>query len=307
MLRPPTADDREALTSGRDEQFQQFMGPGSDDPQPTFCIALDDQVVGWVDHDFGHDWLDPHETDVGYHLHPDARGRGLATRAVLLLLHHLSLTSAARTATLAIDFDNRWSRALAERAGFVRHADLPNSTFWKKAVPPAVYTDGVVTIRPPTVADTDRHLDATDDVQIRWLWPDEHKRDWATKSAAEQRDHQHGFLARTAATWGRGAKFWFVVDVGGRYVGHVDVDLANDDVPHGEANLSYSCHPDERGKGYISRAARLALQFVTEHSGAREVHVVVHPDNEASLRVARAIGATEVGRADMVRHVLRLR
>jgi RimJ/RimL family protein N-acetyltransferase len=287
------------------------MGEGSSEPQPTFAITVDGRVVGWVDFDRDErEWLTHDEVNCGYHLHPDARGRGYATRALMLLVHHLSMTTDVRTATLAIDVDNRWSLAIAERCGFDDHGTTKtenDSRLFKKPVPPRTYTDGVVTIRPPTVEDAQRHLDATDEVQIHWLWPREHQVEWAGKSPAEQLEHQRQFLARTAQEWGSGPQFWFVVDVDGHYVGHVDANVANPDVPHGEANISYSCHPAERGRGYASRAAKLAIRFVTEHTGAREAHIVVHPENEASLRVARSVGAVEVDRAKMVRHLLRLR
>jgi RimJ/RimL family protein N-acetyltransferase len=291
-VRPPVPDDKAALIALRDEQFRQFIGEGSPDPQPTFCIVVADEVVGWVDADDpgAQDWLAAHERNLGYALHPDQRGKGFATRALMLLLHHLSFVAPGQVATLAIDFDNDSSLAIAARCGFARVDDLPKSTLWKKPVPPATYTDGVVSIRPPTVDDTDRHLEATDEVQIHWLWPEEHRVEWAAKTPQEQWDHQHAFLARTGAEWGSGPKFWFVIDVDGVYAGHLDCDLANPDVPHGEANISYSCHPDERGKGYVSRAARLGLRFVAEHTGAREAHIKVDPANEASLRVLRSVG-----------------
>ena len=98
--------------------------------------------------------------------------------------------------------------------------------------------------------------------------------------------------------------------LGGEYVGHVDADLANPHVAPGDANVSYSMAPTHRGNGYVSRAVRLVLRFIAEHTGAQEAHLVVHPDNAASLRVARAVGAPEVERyvdhqgTTMVRHVV---
>jgi RimJ/RimL family protein N-acetyltransferase len=305
-VRPPWPDDRPALIALRDDAFRRFIGEGSPDPRPTFCILVDEQVVGWVDADEPglQDWLAPHERNLGYALHPDHRGKGYATRALMLLLHHLSVVAPEQVATLAIDFDNQASQAIAGRCGFVRAADLPASTLWKKPIPPTTYTDGVVTIRPPTGEDTDRHLAATDEVQIHWLWPEEHRVDWASKTPDEQREHQLRFLERTGAEWGSGPQWWFVIEVGGTYVGHVDANLANPNVPHGEVNISYSCHPDERGKGYVSRAVRLVLRFIAEHTGAREAHIEVDPANEASMRVARSVGAVETERTHMVRHVI---
>jgi RimJ/RimL family protein N-acetyltransferase len=57
---------------------------------------------------------------------------------------------------------------------------------------------------------------------------------------------------------------------------------------------------------------RQVLRFLVEHTGARRAHILVEPDNLPSLRVARSVGATEVGRLvnahgqTLLRHVLTL-
>ena len=233
------------------------------------------------------------------------------TRSVPLLLHHVALHEPhVRTATLSINPENARSRAVAERCGFTRGEDLPNgSTFWTRPVPPITYTDGVVTIRRPTVEDAEAHTAMIDDVQIDWLWEPGHRALWAAKTPAEQLDHQRAHLQRVHDDFAHGPKWTFAVEVDGTYVGHVDADLANPHVATGDANVSYTMAPSHRGRGYVSRAVRLVLRFIAEHTGAREAHIVVHPDNEASLRVARAVGAEERERDvdhhgdTMVRHV----
>lgn len=117
--------------------------------------------------------------------------------------------------------------------------------------------------------------------------------------------------SRETSRLGSGPKWTFSVDAAGaRYVAYVDCDLANDHVPHGEANISYSAHPGHRGRGYVSRAVRLMLEFLVDHTGCREAHIVIDSENAASLRVAAAVGASHVdhwtnkdGRI-MLRHVL---
>ena len=294
------------------------MGEGSPDPQPSFCIVVDGTVVGWVDaeHEANQHWLEPHEANLGYALHPDHRGHGYATRAVMLLLHHLAHTGQWSVATLAIDFGNDWSVGIARRCGFVEHGTIvgeKESRFFKKPVPPLTYTDGTVTIRPYRATDFERDLESKDEEQIKWLWEPWQREHWASMTAAEREAHVQGWRdAAVDADLGTGPKWSFVIDVDGRYCGHVDCDLANPNVRHGEANVSYSSHPAERGKGYVRAAVRLMTEFVRDHTGAREVHIVVHPGNEASLRVARAVGAVETERYvdhhgdTMVRHVLEL-
>jgi RimJ/RimL family protein N-acetyltransferase len=315
VLRPPAPEDRDALLGLRDEQFHRFMGPGSPEPQPTFCIWFDGAVIGWVDADEPglHAWLTDDELNLGYALHPDHRGRGYATRAVMLLLHHLSQASPASTATLAIDLDNAWSVAIAERCGFEPHGTVTGdkeSWFFKKPIPPTTYTDGVVTIRPFEASDFDRDMEAKDEEQQRWLWLPEHREHWAAMTPAERVAHNQQWFVQHGEDERTGPKWTFTIDVGGQYVGYVDCDLANDGVPHGEANISYSSHPAERGKGYVSRGVRLILRFLGEHTGARTASIGVDERNEASLRVARAVGAVEVSRHidkvgdPMVRHEL---
>jgi RimJ/RimL family protein N-acetyltransferase len=267
------------------------MGPGSPDPQPTFCITVGGDVVGWVDYDAdARAWLTEGQVNMGYALHADHRGHGHATRAMKLLLHHLALETDVEVATLLISPQNRWSIAIAERLGFARQPDIDGEVFFTRSVPPLTYTDGVVTIRPPTVGDAEAHTAAVDDEQIDWLWLPGQREEWERRSPDEQLDHQRRFLQRTADEWGSGPKWWFVIEHDGAYAGHVDADLANPNVSHGEANISYSMHPDLRGRGLTSRAVRLVLRFLADHTGAREAHLVVDPANEASQRVLRAVG-----------------
>ena len=284
------------------------MGEGSPDPQPTFCITVGGDVVGWVDYDRDErEWLTHGEVNMGYALHPDHRGRGYATRALQLLVHHLAQTTDVLVATLLIDQENHASQAIAARAGFERQPDLNGEVFFRKPVPPLTYTDGTVTIRPFEISDIDRDIEAKDEEQIRWLWLPEERESWDAMSPAEKRAHALSGLEEHDDDPRNGPKWSFVIDVGGRYSGHVDCDLANEHAPHGEANVSYSSHPAERGQGYVSAAVRLILQFVRDHTGAREVHIKVDADNDASMRVAAAAGAVEVERTDMVRHVISLR
>jgi RimJ/RimL family protein N-acetyltransferase len=133
-IRPPQPGDAARLVAGRDAEFERFLGPGSDAPDPVACIVVDGDVVGWVDHDADRSWLLPGEVNVGYHLFASHRGRGLATRAVQLLLHHLAFTGHCQTATLLIDPANVRSQALAVRCGFDRQDDLDGNPYYKRSV-----------------------------------------------------------------------------------------------------------------------------------------------------------------------------
>ncbi len=177
-IRPPRRGDAGLLIAGRDEVFRRFMGEGSPEPQPTGCIVAGGEVVGWVDFDIDRAWLEPGEVNLGYNVFAPHRGKGYATRAVQLLLHHLAVDTGHRTATLLIDPVNHRSLALASRARFGRCGDLDGNPHFKRPVPPLTYTDGTVTIRPQRVEDLDLDLEAKDDEQIHWLWLPGQRASW---------------------------------------------------------------------------------------------------------------------------------
>ena len=287
------------------------MGEGSTDPKPTGCVVVGDEIVGWVDHDTDRAWLEPGEVNVGYNVFADHRGKGYATRAVQLLLHHLAVDTVHRVATLLIDPANHRSLALASRARFGPCGDLDDNPYFKRPVPPLAYTDGTVTIRPQRVGDLDRDLEAKDDEQAHWLWLPGQRASWEAMTPEERRDHVRRGLAANVAGFGLGPRWPFAVDVGDtEYVAVVECDLANVHVPRGEANISYSAHPAHRGQGHVSRAVRLLACFLADHTGARRAHLLVDDANTASLRVAAAVGSQATERwideagSSWSRHVL---
>jgi RimJ/RimL family protein N-acetyltransferase len=270
------------------------MGSGSAEPRPTACITLDDRVVGWVDWETGHAWLGAGEVNVGYNVFAEHRGAGYATRAVMLLLHRLAIEGEYRSASVLIDRDNVESHGVAVRAGFVDRGAGDNNRYLVRLVPPLTYDDGVVSIRCQEAADLDADLAAKDEAQIRWMWRPGERERWEAMTAAEKREHSRLGLAKNRDSFGRGPKWTFAVDAGASCcVAYVDCDLANPRVPAGEANVSYSCHPEHRGKGYVSRAVRLILHFLVEHTGVRRAHLCIERENVASLRVARAVATVE--------------
>ena len=311
-IRPPDPEDTATLVAGRDDESRRWLGAGDPDPHPTACIVVNDRVVGWIDYDTERDWLRPGEVNIGYGVFPEHRGRGYTSRALKLLLHGLATEGHHHTATLLIHRDNARSVAVAQRAGFLQVGPMNDSVYFTKPVPPLTYTDGTVTIRrmDPDL-DLDADLEAKDDAQIDWLWLPGQRESWEAMTPERRRAHARRNLVANHDDFGRGPKWTFAVDTAEhRYVAYVDCDLENDNVPSGEANISYSAHPAHRGKGYVGRAVKLVLRFLADHTAAREAHIVVEPENVASLRVARAIGAAPSGELTtpygrrMIRHVV---
>lgn len=176
------------------------------------------------------------------------------------------------------------------------------------------YTDGRITIRRLQECDLDTDLEAKDDEQIDWLWEPGQREAWEAMTPEGQREHARRTLREAHDSFGPGPKWIFAADTAtNEYVAYVDCDLANDKVPAGQANISYSAHPAHRGHGYVSGAVRLAVRFLEDHTTAAEAHILVDSENVASLWVANSVGAlpteqwtNEQGRT-MIRHVLTLK
>jgi RimJ/RimL family protein N-acetyltransferase len=313
VIRPPARGDAKELIAARDAVFHRFLGEGEDDPKPAGCIVAGGEIVGWVDYDDYRAWRLPGEVNLGYNVFAAHRGRGYASRAVQLLMHHLAISGEYDTATLLIHPQNARSLALASRNRFTPHGDLDGNPYFKRPVPPLAYGDGTVTIRRRRVEDLDADLEAKDDEQIDRLWLPGQREAWEAMSADEQRAHALHNLQTNRDDFGSGPKWTFSVDTpSAECVAYVDCDLANDHVPPGEANISYTSHPAHRGRGYVSRAVRMVLRFLRDHTGARRAHLLIDRDNAASLRVAAAIGAEACGsRTDergrtLIRHAIEI-
>jgi RimJ/RimL family protein N-acetyltransferase len=131
-LRLPRAGDSRLLVEGRDDEFFRWIGPGAETPRPVACIWVDGELIGWVDYDLDHDWLEPGQVNVGYYLFPAARGRGYASRAVELLLLHLRRDTEYTVATLVIHPENVRSRALARRLEFKEAGKVEGNLFFTR-------------------------------------------------------------------------------------------------------------------------------------------------------------------------------
>jgi len=134
-------------------------------------------------------------------------------------------------------------------------------------------TDGVVTLRAPTDADIPALVGGRDEVFRRFLG-DGDPHPWPTACV--------------------------VVD--GAVVGWVDWDRDREWLEPDEVNLGYGLAPDARGHGYASRAVRLLLQHLAEDTvpgpPVRVATLLIHPDNERSLALARRLEFESAGDLD---------
>jgi aromatic-L-amino-acid decarboxylase len=133
-IRPPRPGDATVLVAGRDDESRRWLGEGVPDPTPMACVVVDDEVVGWVDYDHPRAWLPADGVNIGYGLFPGVRGRGLATRAVRLLLRRLADEAEFALASVLIDPDNGPSLAVARRVGFAPAGEVNGSRLFVRGI-----------------------------------------------------------------------------------------------------------------------------------------------------------------------------
>ncbi|HEX5414694.1 MAG TPA: GNAT family protein [Chloroflexota bacterium] len=145
--------------------------------------------------------------------------------------------------------------------------------------------DGVVVLNGYTLDDVAAHLAGEDEETARRFgWYPERstpetvraailawQADWATQAA------RRTFAVREAAT--------------GRLVGGCEIRLKEDGIAH----LSWWTGASFRGRGFASRAARLACAYAFGVLGVERLEVHVEPDNQASRGVARKAGFLQEG------------
>ncbi|MFG2551110.1 GNAT family N-acetyltransferase [Streptomyces sp. NPDC048581] len=137
-LSPLCPDDAEAHLAGEDEALVRWLSGGpstragvdayirhcqeqwdAGGPLRAFGIRVgaDEQLAGTIDLRFTAEGLAPGQVNVAYGLYPSWRGRGLATRAVLLVSRYAA-SEGGKEAVIRAEPENAASVAVARRAGF---------------------------------------------------------------------------------------------------------------------------------------------------------------------------------------------
>lgn len=280
-----------------------------DDGRPRFCGTVELRDEG------------DRRAEVAYGAHPWARGRGIMTDAVRLLLEWGFAEQRLRTVIWWAHTGNWASRRVAWRLGFSCEATLGQwlpqrgdlLDGWvgllhvdDERVPrhpwlevPTLQDDRVV-LRGHRDGDLDRIVEACDDPRTaHWFWrlPSPYTRSdaWSyLRGRAEQLASGSGLS-------------WALADPGDdRLLGTISLfDLK----PGREAEIGYWAHPEARGRGLMTQACGLVLRhaFTAPAQGGLglvRVMVMAAEGNTASRRVIEANGFTRVGRE---RRGLRLR
>ena len=249
----------------------------------------------------------PGRAEIAYGSHPDVRGTGAMLRALRLLVDwgfaELDLETIVWQA-----FTGNWpSRKLAWRLGFTIEGTLrrylpqrgarrdawigtllkddprePRST-WLEV--PVLEGDGF-RLRPVREDDAPRiHEGTAEPATEHWL---------GHKPAPYTLDHAHHYVERRRELAATGqCVTWAIADPDDdRILGTV---LWFDWTPEVECELGWWIHPDARGRGLATKAARLVVGHVFETLGVKRVTAYAAVDNTASRHVAEAVGFRQYG------------
>lgn len=238
--------------------------------------------------------IDDGTAEVGYWTALEARGRGVATRAVTAACRWgFDELGLARIAWQAL-VGNWGSRAVAERCGFLlegtRRAGLVQRGVrldaWSGALlpgdgPPAalpVLVDGPVLLRPLTRGDVPALVDGVDGEALRWT------------GLADPFDDAAARLLVARGGPAVPATGSFAVVVQERLVGVASARVDE----RGVAVLGWWVAAAERGRGHGTRAVRLLLGWVAQQGPVR-IEASVSPGNAASTRLAERVGLAAEG------------
>lgn len=250
--------------------------------------------------------------DVGFGMHPAARSRGLMRRALRLAVRwsfehdvevvhwrsHVGNVASLRTAWAAgfslhgtaPGFLHERGKVLDAWTGAIGPDDdgSPRTSWWPT---PVLEGDGV-RLRPFEERDVPRIVEAcSDDTAMRWLadLPDPYTEEQART-----------FLAGNAWATAKGKVVtWCVADPGtDELLGNIAVLRMDERTATGE--IGYWAHPDARGRGLMTEAARLVVRHALTPAGEggigrRRLELLAAAGNGPSNAIARAVGFTRVG------------
>ena len=151
-----------------------------------------------------------------------------------------------------------------------------------RSMPLAIINDKLVRLRPLDLGDVDEWMAGEDAEQIRWF----------ESPGSATRHNVVDAIRKWMQSWRTSGpvRHWAVCEPAtDRILGGVEVR----DLGGGEVKLSYVVFPWARRRGVATRAAELALAYAAKEMGAQTAIIRVLEGNQASLGVARRLGAVE--------------
>ncbi|MFE3445982.1 GNAT family N-acetyltransferase [Nocardia sp. NPDC059180] len=143
-------------------------------------------------------------------------------------------------------------------------------------------SDGAIGLRQITVADAQAHLAGEDAESARW-------RDAGAGTIHTVTTHFRHCVAQWE-TNGSSKTFAVVTAEDGVLVGTLDIQIAQDYLAVGQANVAYGIYPQFRRRGLAARAVVLACRYIAAHDLADEAVLRIDPANKASVAVAHRVG-----------------
>lgn len=255
------------------------------------------------------------EAEVGFGLHPDARGKGVMRRALNLLLDwafgergyvvihwraNAGNWASRRTAwSLGFSFGPTIPRLLPQRGE--RHdgwtgwlgADDPREPTERWLDPPVLQTP-LLRLRPWRDDDGARIVHAAGDPVLRHFIPD--------SPLPRDAEAVPGYLRRVHLMAANNVRLaWCVADPrSDEALGNVALFEFDGPDDAGTAQVGYWAHPEARGRGVMSAAVALAADWSMRGTadgglGLRRLFLLTAASNTASRRVAERAGFVHVG------------
>jgi ribosomal-protein-alanine N-acetyltransferase len=245
--------------------------------------------------------------EVGFGLHPQARGRSIMTRALQLVCDYGFEIAGLRLIRWRAMVGNWASRRVAANVGFVfdgtvrsllvQRGELQDG--WiaslvrddprvpRPCLHPIEIHGTAVRLRAFRSSDVDRIVEACSDPRTAY-WLVSMPRPYLLHNAFSYLESIGEMAARGAGV------AWCIADPrDDRCLGSISLDGFNGYAKRGE--IGYWAHPDARGRGVVTEAVRL----VTRHAGnsglARSLMIRCARGNRASRRVAERAGYTKIG------------
>jgi RimJ/RimL family protein N-acetyltransferase len=341
-LRPWTSDDVPAADEGPDPASMRFMPPGVHPDATTFPswlrrrqVSQDaDEHLNWAiadretDHVLGNATVfrldraaDRFQAEIGYWLHPPARGRGVLGEVLPPIIDHAFAPLAEGGMGLArlyaeTDLDNGASQAVLLRAGFRRWGqdryafrngagDLTDGAYFEllatdervdrrtRRVDEVTLEGERVRLRPWRDDDAERIVEGCTDARSRqWL---------SELPVPYTLEHAAGYVRRSRGQTAAGLGLYLAMaDVDDdRCVGSIALMGLSAHDPT-EAEVGYWAHPAARGRGVTAEAVRLIREHAfrrTEEGGLglRRLALQAAAGNTASQHVAEANGFRRTG------------
>lgn len=253
--------------------------------------------------------------EIGYGLHPAARGRGLMARA-LRLVDQWWFDQGGRRVDWHAEVGNFASWAVARAAGYDFVATLPEHLphgdgglvdVWFASLgrndPPEPRTAWLV----PPVLETDGiRLREWRDDDVETVEAPDHPEHFLPSRAIPTVDTWDAWLIRRRLFMARGSSVcWCIADADSdRALGDALVFVHSGTLAEGDtAELGYFLHPSARGRGAARTAARLAVAHAFAPAedgglGLRRLVAETASDNTASNAVLESVGFTRWGHED---------